>query len=129
MARKRTQVHPNTLVSLRLLPWWEFQLVRHVPRTAFEPLPSVDAGMLSVTRRSPHLLPMSARLRYVRLIAKGFSASSKPLRLTLRSSMSPRNWARFVRERGIAADVVPTELDVFDWVALFERMMGPIDRR
>ena len=122
MARKRAQIHPNTLVSLCWQPWWEFRLVRHVARTAFEPLPGVDAGMLSVTRRGPHLLPMSARPRYVRLIAKGFSASAKPLRLTLRSSMSPRNWTRFVRERGIAADVVPTELDVFDWVALFERV-------
>jgi len=129
MARKRAQIHPNTLVSLGWQPWWEFRLVRHVPRTAFEPLPGVDAGMLSVTRRGPHLLPMSARPRYVRLIAKGFSASAKPLRLTLRSSMSPRSWTGFVRERGIAADVVPTELDVFDWVALFERVSRSFDRR
>jgi 23S rRNA (adenine-N6)-dimethyltransferase len=100
-----------------------------VPRTAFEPLPGVDAGMLSVTRRGPHLLPISARPRYVGLIAKGFSASAKPLRLTLRRSMSPRNWAGFVRERGVAADVAPTELDVFDWVALFERVSRSFDGR
>jgi 23S rRNA (adenine-N6)-dimethyltransferase len=129
MARKRAQIHPSPLVSLGWQPWWEFRLVRHVPRTAFEPLPSVDAGMLSVTRRGPHLLPISARPRYVRLIAKGFSASAKPLRLTLRSSMAPRNWAGFVRERGIAPDVVPTELDVFDWVALFDLVSRSFDRR
>ena len=129
MARKRAQIHPNTLVSLGWQPWWEFLLVRHVPRTAFEPVPGVDAGMLSVTRRGPSLLPMSARPRYVRLIAKGSAASAKPLRLTLRSSISPRNWARFVRERGIAPDVVPTELDVFDWVALFERVSRSFERR
>ena len=129
MARKRAQIHPNTLVSLGWQPWWEFRLVRRVPRTAFEPLPSVDAGMLSVTRRGPHLLPMSARHRYVRLIAKGFSASAKPLRLTLRSSTTPRHWAGFVRERGIAPDVVPTELDVYDWVALFDLVSRSFDRR
>jgi 23S rRNA (adenine-N6)-dimethyltransferase len=129
MARKRAQIHPSTLVSLGWQPWWEFRLVRHVPRTAFDPLPSVDAGLLSVTRRGPHLLPMSARPRYVRLIAKGFTASTKPLRLTLRRGLSPRNWDRFVRERGIAGDVVPTELDVFDWVALFERVSRSNDRR
>jgi 23S rRNA (adenine-N6)-dimethyltransferase len=127
-ARKRAQIHPNTLVSLGWQPWWELRLVRHVPRTGFEPLPSVDAGMLCVTRREPHLLPISARSRYMRLIAKGFSASAKPLRLTLRSSMSPRNWAGFVRQRGVAADVAPTELDVFDWVALLERVTGSFDR-
>jgi 23S rRNA (adenine-N6)-dimethyltransferase len=44
MARKRAQIHPNTLVSLGWLPWWEFRLVRHVPRTAFEPLPASTPG-------------------------------------------------------------------------------------
>jgi 23S rRNA (adenine-N6)-dimethyltransferase len=128
MARKRAQIHPNTLVNLGWQPWWELRLVRHVPRTAFDPLPGVDAGMLSVIRRNPYLLPVSVRPRYVRLIAKGFSVSTKPLRHTLRNSVSPRHWARFARERGIAADVVPAELDVFDWVALFERVQGPFDR-
>jgi 23S rRNA (adenine-N6)-dimethyltransferase len=128
MARKRAQIHPSTLVSLGWQPWWEFRLLRRVPRTAFEPIPSVDAGMLSVTRRDPSLLPVTARPRYVRLIAKGFAASATPLRLTFRNGLPPRDWTRLVRERGIAADTFAAELDVFDWVALFERVQGTFDR-
>jgi 23S rRNA (adenine-N6)-dimethyltransferase len=41
-------------------PWWRFRLGRRIPRTAFHPRPSVDAGMLIAERRSPPLLPAEA---------------------------------------------------------------------
>ena len=119
-ARKRAQVAPSTLATLRWAPWWDFRLVRRIHRDAFVPPPSVDAGLLVVERRPRALLSEPDRAAYRRLVARGFVRANTPLRSTL--SVSPRTWASFAHERGVPTDARPAELDVFDWVTLFERM-------
>jgi len=57
VARKRSAVPPTTLLSATWAPWWEFQLGERIPANAFRPVPSVDAAVLRVTRRTPVLLP------------------------------------------------------------------------
>jgi 23S rRNA (adenine-N6)-dimethyltransferase len=57
VARKRAAAPPTTLLSTTWAPYWEFALVRRVPRTAFRPQPAVDAAWLTITRRDPALLP------------------------------------------------------------------------
>ena len=56
-ARKRAALPSSTLLSTTWVPWWEFRLGRHVPATAFRPVPRVDSGVLIITRRQPPLLP------------------------------------------------------------------------
>jgi 23S rRNA (adenine-N6)-dimethyltransferase len=57
VARKRAALPSSTLRSTTWVPWWEFRLGRHVPATAFRPVPRVDSGVLTITRRQPPLLP------------------------------------------------------------------------
>lgn len=57
VARKRATLPSSTLLSTTWVPWWEFRLGRHVPATAFRPVPRVDSGVLIITRRQPPLLP------------------------------------------------------------------------
>lgn len=57
VARKRAARPPTTLLSTTWAPWWEFHLGQRIPANAFRPVPSVDAGVLTVTRRTPALLP------------------------------------------------------------------------
>ena len=57
VARKRAVMPPSTLLSTTWAPWWSFEVVRRIPAAAFRPVPSVDAAVLSVTRRDPPLLP------------------------------------------------------------------------
>lgn len=59
VARKRAASPPTTLLSTTWAPYWEFELVRRVPRTAFRPQPAVDAAWLTITRRDPALLPLA----------------------------------------------------------------------
>lgn len=68
VARKRAAQPPATLLSTTWAPWWEFALVRRVPRTAFRPQPSVDAGWLAVTRRQPALLPPTFAADYASFV-------------------------------------------------------------
>jgi 23S rRNA (adenine-N6)-dimethyltransferase len=57
VARKRAALPPTTLLSTTWAPWWEFRLGQRIPASRFRPVPSVDAGVLTVTRRTPALLP------------------------------------------------------------------------
>ena len=119
-ARKRAQVAPSTLATLRWLPWWDVRLVRVLRRDAFVPPPSVDAGLLVIERRAEPLLSQRDRAPYRRLVATGFAQAGTPLGRAL--GMPKRNWSTFTRERGVPLEARAAELDVFDWVALFERV-------
>ena len=57
VARKRVATPPTSLRSAAWAPWWIFQLGPQMPRTAFRPIPTVDATLLMVHRREPAILP------------------------------------------------------------------------
>jgi 23S rRNA (adenine-N6)-dimethyltransferase len=115
-ARKRAGVWPSSLRSLVWAPWWELTLPRHVRSACFEPRPAVDAGVLTVRRRRPPLLEQTERAGYEALIGRAFHGPG-PLPGAL--GLPGLAWKRFARERGLARDAAPRDLDVFDWIALF----------
>lgn len=59
VARKRAALPPTSLLSTAWAPWWDFQLRGRIPASAFRPVPRVDGGILTITRRSPPLLPVN----------------------------------------------------------------------
>jgi 23S rRNA (adenine-N6)-dimethyltransferase len=118
-ARKRAQVWPSTAMSISWLPWWELSLVRRVSRAAFEPPPRVDAGLLSVRRRPQPLLSLGERESFARLVGRAFGRGSWPVRRSLRADIAPMTWKRLARDRGVPVDALPSDLNVFDWVALY----------
>lgn len=70
VARKRGVLPPSTLLSASWSPWWEFRLGSRIPAREFRPVPTVDAGVLVVTRREPPVLPVtmaSAFAEFVRV--------------------------------------------------------------
>ena len=119
VARKRASVWPGTLASLGWLPWWEITLARRLPRSCFQPRPRVDAGMLSVIRRDPPLLPAERRAPFLRLLKAGFGRGSPPLGRSLAGLLTERTWSRLAGERGISRSATARDLDVFDWVAVY----------
>jgi 23S rRNA (adenine-N6)-dimethyltransferase len=119
VARKRASVWPSNLASLGWLPWWDFRLTRHLPASAFSPAPSVDAGLLTITRRSEPLLPECRRREYVKLLRAAFRQSGLPVRRSLRSRLPEQALTRIASERGLRPGAKASDLDVFDWVALF----------
>ena len=119
VARKRAQLVPTTLVSIGWLPWWEFALTRRVHRAAFEPVPSVDAGMLTVVRRLRPLLPAAARPSFVAFAARAFAAPTTPVAVSCRRGLVPRVWRQLADERGLPPGARPADLGVDDWVAAF----------
>ena len=125
MARKRAQLVPSSLLSIGWQPWWEFRLVRRVHRTAFDPVPSVDAGMLSITRRERSLLSASLRAPFVATVARGFGAAATPVAVTFRRRLARPAWHHVAADRGLPRDARPADLDVTDWIALFRAVRQP----
>jgi len=120
VARKCCSARPCSMRTLAWLPWWRFAIERHIPSAAFDPRPSVDAAMVSVRRREQPLLHPGSADSYRAVLRKAFDGAPAPLRRTLR--LPPRTWKSLARERGLAVDARPQQLDVWDWLAVFERL-------
>jgi 23S rRNA (adenine-N6)-dimethyltransferase len=118
-ARKRAAVHPGSLLSLGWLPWWDLVLTRRIPRHCFEPPPAVDAGLLVATRRRPALLDAQERPTYTGVLRRAFDHGSWPVRRSLGNVLPSMTWKRLARERGLSVNARPSDLDVWDWVALY----------
>jgi 23S rRNA (adenine-N6)-dimethyltransferase len=64
VAVKRAARPPTTLLSTAWAPWWDVRLVQRIPAARFRPVPRVDAGVLTIMRREPPLLPAAMALSY-----------------------------------------------------------------
>jgi 23S rRNA (adenine-N6)-dimethyltransferase len=122
VARKRSAVWPTTLLSLSWGPWWTFALTRQLPAAAFDPIPTVDAGVLTVERRDRSLLGLDQREDLLWVLRTAFDRSSTPIQ---RSLAIPRPaWKRLARDRGLPPQARPFELDLFDWLAVYRLLSG-----
>lgn len=54
---KRTAQPPTSLRTAAWAPWWTFEMGMEVARSAFRPVPSVDAAVLVARRRPMPVLP------------------------------------------------------------------------
>jgi len=68
VAVKRAARPPSTMLSTAWAPWWEMHLVRRIPAARFRPVPRVDAGLLTITRRDPPLLPVAMARAYAAFV-------------------------------------------------------------
>ncbi len=82
VARKLAAAPPATLHAAAWAPWWRFELGLRVGREAFRPRPSVDARVLTVTRRGEPVLPP--------WLAPGFAEALRPLWVAGSSSAAGR---------------------------------------
>lgn len=80
VARKRACHPPSTLLSTNWAPWWEFQVERRIPASAFRPIPRVDAGLLVATRRRPPLLPQVMADEFSRFVRAHWPFGGRPTR-------------------------------------------------
>lgn len=118
-ARKRASIWPSTLLSLGWLPWWEFRLVRHLHASAFDPPPSVDGGVLAVTRRGRALLPVEHCEEYRSMLGAAFRRANLPVHRALRGVVPSAVFKHAEREHGLPSRATARDLDVFDWASLF----------
>jgi 23S rRNA (adenine-N6)-dimethyltransferase len=66
---------PIDLVGACWAPWWCFRRARRLPAPLFRPAPSVDAAVLTVTRREPSLLSVESAPHFMRFVRERFQGT------------------------------------------------------
>jgi 23S rRNA (adenine-N6)-dimethyltransferase len=120
VAHKHAVPWPSSLNGVLWGSTYEAGLARRLPRGAFSPAPSVDAGVLVVQRRAEALVPAELVGDYRRFVAAGF-------RRGVRAVVSRRELERV---GAVGACVAARDLDAHQWAALFhQRAPSPRRRR
>ncbi|WP_019813108.1 23S ribosomal RNA methyltransferase Erm [Saccharomonospora saliphila] len=131
VARRRAGVGGASLLTARWWPWYRFDLHRRVPARAFRPVPSVDAGLLTLTRRDRPLV--DDRAGYQRFVGDVFTGPGRGLRevLTRVTGVDRATLATWLRAHGVSPRALPKDLTADQWTALWHLVGtgGPRPRR
>ena len=112
VAVKRGLPWPSTVNSVLWGAWYATAVARRLPRTAFDPPPSVDAGVLVIERRPHALVADESWRRYRGFVARGF-----------RHGLAAVAPARMLRRLRLGR-AQPRDLDAHAWAALFYAYTG-----
>lgn len=105
VALKRGLPWPSTVNGVVWGAFYETAIARRLPRSAFDPPPSVDAGVLVVRRRAAPLVPPALAQDYRAFVAAGFRHGVRavaPVRAIARE-LDAHQWAGLFLERGPGA--------------------------
>lgn len=97
VAVKRGLPWPSTANGVFWGAFYEASVARRLPRTAFVPPPSVDAGVLVFRRRERPLVAVSAAARYRRFVTTGFR---RGVRGAAARDLDAHQWADLFRSLG-----------------------------
>jgi 23S rRNA (adenine-N6)-dimethyltransferase len=92
VAVKRGLPWPSTVNGVVWSAWHTTRVERRLLRTAFEPPPSVDAGVVVFERRAQPLVPVELAAGYRSFVARGFRLGPRAVRAEPRK-LDPHEWA------------------------------------
>lgn len=121
VARKRAGVGGGTMMTAQTAPWFEFSLEGRVPAWGFVPRPSVDGGLLRISRRATPLVPARQREQFGMFVRGMFTGSGGSLaRIVQRAARVDAAAAqRAIAVAGIPARSLPRDLEPAQWAALW----------
>ena len=128
VARKRAGVGGGTMLTAQSAPWFEFSLEGRVPAWGFSPQPSVDGGLLSITRRGSPLVPVAERRAYEGFVRAIFTARGATLDAVVATTgRVARPRARQALAAAGAADArLPRDLGPEQWAGLWQQVGRPV---
>ncbi|WP_029263807.1 MULTISPECIES: 23S ribosomal RNA methyltransferase Erm [unclassified Microbacterium] len=123
-ARKRAGVGGGTMMTAQSAPWFEFSLEGRVPAWGFSPQPSVDGGVLAITRRGSPLVPASDRREYEAFVRAMFTGRGSNLAAVVATAARvPVSRARrSVAAAGADDRRLPRDLRPEHWAALWRHL-------
>ncbi|MFE0026695.1 23S ribosomal RNA methyltransferase Erm [Amycolatopsis sp. NPDC059021] len=119
VARRRAGVGGASMLTASWWPWYEFSVHSRVPARAFRPMPSVDGGLLTMTRRREPLV--SEREDYQRFVKTVFTGRGHGIREILRKTgaLEPRVLNGWLAANQVSPRALPKDLDAVQWAALW----------
>jgi 23S rRNA (adenine-N6)-dimethyltransferase len=79
VARKHAAQPPVALRTAGWAPWWEFRLGPTIPADSFRPRPTVDAAVLTITRRSRPLFPVRLAPGFAEVLRPAWDVAHRPV--------------------------------------------------
>jgi 23S rRNA (adenine-N6)-dimethyltransferase len=124
VARKRAGVGGGTMMTAQSAPWFEFSLEGRVPARGFSPQPSVDGGLLAITRRGSPLVPVSDRQRYETFVRAMFTGRGGSLAAVVAAvaHIPMARARRVVAVAGAGDRRLPRDLRPEHWAALWREV-------
>ena len=124
VARRRAAIGGATMMTAQWWPWFEFGLARKVSADSFRPKPSVDGGLMTISRRTNPLVDTADRGRYQAMVHQVFTGRGRGIARILDNRM-PRDIVRqWLRDNGVRASALPRDLTAAQWAALFAATRG-----
>ena len=129
VARKRAGVGGATMMTAQAGPWFTFELHDRVPAARFQPMPAVDGGLLTVTRRRRPLVPARDRRRYEGFVAAVFRSRGRGMLQILRGTGHPTSRAlAALSDAGITRNALPRDVRPEQWATLWIRLDTAVAR-
>jgi 23S rRNA (adenine-N6)-dimethyltransferase len=119
VARRRAGIGGASQLTAAWWPWYAFDVLSRVPARAFRPVPSVDGGVLAITRRAEPLV--RDRARYQEFVRQVFTGRGHGLGQILPRTgrIGRADAANWLRANGIRADALPKQLTAEHWASLW----------
>ncbi len=119
-AQKFAGTPRETQFSILAKPLYDFQILRQLRRTDFDPVPGVDSVLLHVKKHQPALLNGQQIGLYQAFVRYGFGRWRRNLRLALKSLFTYKQWKRMSKDLCFSMDATPSELSFEQWLGLFQ---------
>jgi 23S rRNA (adenine-N6)-dimethyltransferase len=119
VAAKRAMQSDSSLLGLSWRPWFTFNLLRRIPANEFQPVPRVDAALLSVRRRTKPPIAPSERNEYIRFLRIGFSHGGF-VRAGLRHEYTKAEVRQLRRAVSFTDETRAASLGFDQWIVLYE---------
>jgi 23S rRNA (adenine-N6)-dimethyltransferase len=119
VARRRAGVGGASMLTASWWPWYDFRLVRRIPAASFRPVPSVDAGLLTMHRRPVPLV--TDRHDYQTFVRQVFQSPGRGLaEIIPRTGRVHRSDVHaWLRRNHIPARALPKDLTADHWTQLW----------
>ncbi|WP_122819123.1 23S ribosomal RNA methyltransferase Erm [Nocardioides pantholopis] len=119
VARKRAGVGGATMMTAQHWPWFTFELRARVPAERFWPVPSVDGGLLLVTRRDQPLVPTGERGGYQDLVRAVFTGPGSGIAGILRRLHPDLPTDELLVAAAVDRQALPRNLTAEQWSSLW----------
>ena len=122
VARRRAAVGGATMMTAQWWPWYDFALTARVPAWAFTPRPAVDAGLMTIRRRSAPLVDPTMRDRYAAFVHAVFTGRGHGLQQILpRVVENPATASvmKWLTSQRFHRTPLPRDLTAAQWSELF----------